>query len=82
MAIPVAGVTPELRAFLSDLEGRVGRLETPQGFQPAYLTTSGQLSTANAAQAAQRWAILTDLKTVAYSDGAHWRRTDTGAVII
>lgn len=81
MPAPVVGVAPDLRAYLAGLEERLSALETPAGFLPAFLTTSAQITPANAKQAAGRWAILSDLKTLAWSDGAHWRRADTGAVV-
>lgn len=82
MPAPVAGTTPELRSYLEGLEQRLGRIETPAGPQAAYITTSSQLTTRNAAESANCWAILSDLKTLGWSDGAHWRRADTGAVIV
>lgn len=81
MPAPVQGIAPELRAYLAALEERLAALETPAGFQPAFVTKAALLTSANAAQAAGRWAILSDLSTLAWSDGAHWRRADTGAVI-
>jgi len=81
MAVP-PGLSVELAAFLQQLETRVSQIEGPQGFVAAYLTTSKALTTANAAQAGARWAILTDLHTAAYSDGVHWRRIDSGALIV
>lgn len=82
MPAPVAGVTPELRNYLTGLESQLGRISTPVGFLPAYVTTSAQLTAANAAENATCWAIVSDLKTLAWSDGTHWKRMDTGAVII
>lgn len=81
MPVPM-GLGPDLTQYLSDLEARVERAETPRGFTPAFLTTSASLNTTNAAQSGARWAILTDLKTAAYSDGAHWYNLATGAQIV
>jgi hypothetical protein len=77
-----AGLAPPLAAYLEELEGRLAALEAPQGFTPAFLTASAKLSAANAATCAARIGIATDLKTLVWSDGAHWRRADTGAQIV
>jgi hypothetical protein len=81
MAVP-PGLSSDITAFLQTLEDRVFSLEAPKGFEPAYLTTSASLTTASAAKAGGKWAIITDLKTVAWSDGVHWFRADTGATIV
>lgn len=81
MPVP-RNVPPELQSYLSELERRVATLETPQGFQPAFLTTSPNLTAQSAQQLGGRWAIVTDLKTVTWSDGAHWYNAQTGAVIV
>lgn len=81
--MPVPNNVPaELQSYLEELETRVSLLESPQGYLPAFLTTSTNLSAAGARLSGARWAIVTDLKTVAWSDGSHWYRTDTGAVIV
>ncbi len=80
MPVP-AGLAPPLQACLEDLESRLAALETPQGFAPAFLTVSVNLTAANAAAHAARIGIATDLKTLVWSDGAHWWRADTGAQI-
>lgn len=81
MAVP-PGLSVDLTAYLQGIEDRLGKVETPKGFVPAFLTTSDKLNTLNAAQSGAKWAVLTDLKTAAYSDGANWRRIDTGATIV
>lgn len=81
MAVPL-GLSVDLTAYLQGIEDRLAQIETPKGFVPAFLTTSAQLNTLNAAKGGAKWAILTDLHTAAYSDGQHWRRIDTGATII
>jgi hypothetical protein len=81
MAAP-PGQPGVLAAYLEELEARLAALETPQGFTPAFLTLSANLTAANAAQNAQRLGLATDLKTLVWSDGAHWWRADTGAQIV
>jgi hypothetical protein len=80
MAAP-PGLAPELAAYLEALESRLAALETPPGFAPAFLTLSSNLTAASAAAHAARLGIATDLKTLVWSDGAHWWRADTGAPI-
>ena len=75
-------VPPELQQYLGEVDQRLSQLEAPQGFTPAYLTTSAALSTATAAAFSNTWGFATDLATAVWSDGAHWRRADTGAVIV
>lgn len=81
MPVP-PGLAPDLQAYLEALESRVAALETPPGFTPAFLTSSTRLTAANAATQAARLGAATDLKTLVWSDGVHWRRADTGAVIV
>jgi hypothetical protein len=81
MPVPV-GTEPSLSLYLSDKEDRLGLLENPQSPQLAYATASANLTTANAKTYINCFVIVTDLKTMAYSSGAHWIRTDTGATII
>lgn len=81
MPVP-AGLSSDLAAYLAELDERVGRIETPKGFTPAFLTTSASLTTQSAARFGGKWAIITDLKTAAYSNGSHWVRIDTGATIV
>jgi hypothetical protein len=81
MAVP-AGLSQDVTSYLQSLEDRIVQLEVPKGFSPAYLTKSTSLTAASAARSGGKWAIITDLKAVAYSDGVHWYRADTGATIV
>jgi len=81
MAVP-AGLPPAFEAYLEELESRLSALETPLGFAPAFLTTSAQLTAANAAAHAARFGLAADLKTLVWSDGVRWWRADTGAQIV
>lgn len=77
-----AGLSPPLQAYLEELETRLSGLEAPQGFTPAFLTLSSNLTAANAAAHAARIGLATDLKTFVWSDGVRWWRADTGAQIV
>ena len=82
MPVPAAGLPASLQNFLNQLDRRVSALEAPQGFLPAFLTTSATLSSATANSFSNTWAFAIDLKTAVWSDGVHWYRADTGAVIV
>jgi hypothetical protein len=81
MPVPV-GTPPPLADFLSELEGRIGRLEVPMDPMPLFPMTSANLSVANAATYINRAVYVTDLNILAHSNGAHWYREDTQAVIV
>lgn len=81
MPVP-AGLPRGLEAYLEEVESRIAALETPQGFVPAFLTHSANLTAANAAQHAGRMGLAHDLKTLVWSDGLGWWRADTGAQIV
>lgn len=83
MAAPVL-VGPDaarLQPWMAEVEDRLSAAQTPQGPQLAFVTPASGLSAAGAASCANCWVIVSDLKTIAYSTGAHWIRIDTGAVI-
>jgi hypothetical protein len=83
MPVPAGeGLPGPLQTFLRDLERRVMALEGPEGFQRLFAIASSQLTTANAAANPNSLAFATDLKVTVGSDGVHWYRGDTGAVIV
>lgn len=82
MPVPSTGIPPDLQLHLAEVEQRLSALENPQGFAPAFLTTSAALSAETASSFSHRWAFATDLGTVVWADGVHWYRADTGAVIV
>lgn len=82
MPVPADGLPGPLSAFLADLERRIDQLEGPRGFQGVFRIASTDLTAASAKSNGGRWGIATDLKTVVFSDGVHWYRADTGAVIV
>lgn len=81
MAVP-SGLAAPLAGYLEALEARLSALEGPQGFTPAFLTLSANLTAASAAAHGARLGVATDLKTLVWSDGVHWYRADTGAQIV
>lgn len=81
MTVP-AGLSPELAVYLQDLEDRVDRLENPQGPTLLFPILSGNLNTANAAIYRYRQVYVTDNNIIAWSNGSHWFRCDTGAQIV
>ena len=68
--------------FLAQVEDRLAALETPQSPTPMFAMATSLLTVANAATYANCQVFATDLKCPAVSDGAHWYRADTGAVIV
>jgi hypothetical protein len=70
-----------LHGWMAEVEDRLAAAQTPKGPQLAFVTTAAGLTAASAAELADRWVVVSDLKTIAYSTGAHWIRVDTGAVI-
>lgn len=77
-----AGTPPELANYLQRIEDRVAYLETPQGPTVMFAMASTALSIANAGTYINCQVYVTDLLMTAFSTGAHWCRSDTGAVII
>lgn len=82
MPVPSVGLAAPLQAYLADVEARLARLETPAGPVPGFSLASTDLTTINAAQNGNRSVWCSDLKVFAFSTGAHWHRTDTGAQIV
>lgn len=81
MTVPTlpSGLEP-LRGFLDDLEDRVANLEQPQQPGQVYACT-----TANLPDAVTFTGCVvrdTTLNILAHSDGVHWLREDSGAIIV
>jgi hypothetical protein len=78
--VPVPlGVSPELGAYLQDLEDRLGRLENPQSPVPAPPYATADMPPAE--EYPNTLLLNTTLNILAASDGVDWIRQDTGAAI-
>ena len=82
MPVPVGEVPPAVAEYLGELEGRIAELENPNGPSVLPKMLAAQLTAANAVVNAYRFVLVTDLNMTAHSNGAHWYRSDTGALII
>ncbi|MBL8554756.1 MAG: hypothetical protein JNL41_10795 [Phenylobacterium sp.] len=74
------GVPDAVRAVLKSFHDALGALAQPQAPTPLFAVAQAGLPPAAA------WphslVLVTDLNILAHSDGAHWIRQDTGAVIV
>jgi len=80
--IPVGKVPPELAAYLQELEDRIALVEDPKGPVALFTIASTSLTAALAVANVNRMVFVTDLNMTAHSNGAHWYRSDTGALIV
>jgi len=80
--IPVGKVPPELAAYLQELEDRIALLENPQDPSPLFAIDSTNLTVASATENVGSFVYVTDLNMTAHSNGAHWYRSDSGALIV
>jgi len=81
MLSPIGPAIPEaFHAVLKSIHDAIRELETPQAPKPVYACVQAKLPPA--ASYGQCLALVTDLNVLAHSDGAHWIREDTGAVIV
>ncbi|MBW8812513.1 MAG: hypothetical protein JF588_03720 [Caulobacterales bacterium] len=81
MLVPIGPEVPAaVRGVLKSLHDAVGRLLAPGA--PTALFATAQAGLPRAADHPRTLALVTDLNILAHSDGAHWIRQDTGAVIV
>ena len=73
------GLTLELAGILTELRSAVMALQVPQAPTALYRTTTAKLPPAS------NWTgclvDVSDLNTLAKSDGTNWRRVDTGVIL-
>ena len=81
MLIPIGPAIPEpLQAVLKSIHDAIRALQTPGEPTPVFATPQAKLPPP--ASYARCVALVSDLNVLAHSDGAHWIREDTGAVIV
>ena len=81
MLTPIGPGIPEpLQAVLKSIQDAVLSLQTPGAPQAVFAVVQAQLPPA--ASYPQCVVLVSDLNRLAHSDGAHWIREDTGAVIV
>jgi hypothetical protein len=84
---PSIGLTPigpglptAVQAVLTSMQDAIRALQVPGAPQPVFATA--QVKLPPAASCPQCVALVSDLNVLAHSDGTHWVREDTGAVIV
>jgi len=81
MLTPIGPEAPAaLRPVLTSLHDAIRDLQTPGEPKPVFACAQAQLPPA--ASYPQCVALVNDLNLLAHSDGVHWIREDTGAVIV
>jgi hypothetical protein len=81
MLTPIGPGAPEgLRALLKSFHDAISALMAPGA--PVALFAVAQAGLPPAADHPQTLVLVTDLNILAHSDGSHWIRQDTGAVIV
>ena len=79
--LPVGPGAPEgVRALLKTFHDAISGLLTPDAPTPLFALVQAALPPAAAYP--QTLVLVTDLNILAHSDGVHWIRQDTGAVIV
>ncbi len=81
MLSPVGPGVPEaVRAVLRSFADALAALMSPGAPTPLYAEVSAALPPAS--DHPQTLLLVSDLNILAHSDGVHWIRQDTGAVIV
>ena len=81
MLSPVGPGVPEaMRAVLKSFHDALYALQAPAAPTPLFAVTQAGLPPAAAYPSSL--VLVSDLNILAHSDGAHWIRQDTGAVIV
>ena len=74
------GVPEALRALLKSFRDAIEGLQVPG--EPKAVFAAAQAGLPPAASYPNCVALVSDLNILAHSDGVHWIRQDTGAVIV
>lgn len=81
MLLPIGPGIPEaVRAVLKSFHDAIGDLMAPAEPKPVWTVAQAGLPPAQAYPNCV--ALVSDLNILAHSDGIHWIRQDTGAVIV
>jgi hypothetical protein len=81
MLLPIGPGLPEgVRAVLKSFHDAIFALQAPGAPTPLFACAQAQLPPAAAWPASL--VLVSDLNILAHSDGVHWIRQDTGAVIV
>jgi len=81
MLLPIGPGIPEaVRAVLKSFHDAISALEAPGAPTPVFAVAQAGLPPAAAHP--RSLVLVTDLNILAHSDGVHWIRQDTGAVIV
>ena len=81
MLTPIGpGVPAALRPVLTSMQDAIRALQIPAAPQPVFAVAQAGLPPA--ASYPNSVALVSDLNILAHCDGTHWRREDTGAVIV
>lgn len=81
MTIPIGPAVPAaLRPLLKSICDAIADLQTPAEPKPVF--AANQAGLPPAANYPNCVVLVSDLETLAHSDGVHWIRQDTGAVIV
>ena len=81
MLTPIGpGIPDAFHAVLKSFHDAIRDLQTPAEPKPAFAVAQAKLPPA--ATYPRSFVLVTDLNILAHSDGTHWIREDTGAVIV
>ena len=81
LLLPVGPGVPEtVRSVLKSFYDALAALQTPGA--PTPLFAADQAGLPPASDHPRSLVLVTDLNILAHSDGVHWIRQDTGAVIV
>ena len=81
MLTPIGpGLPASVQAVLASMQDAIRALQVPAAPQSVFAVTQARLPPA--ARYPQCVVLVSDLNILAHSDGTHWLREDTGAVIV